>query len=553
MRLAGGAALVFLLSCLVSAFCFARYFEGGLSQEFCHYSEIGRNLLEGRGYRTAMVHPYTLAVLDRRGIPFEELAPVLDRFPAHAVLSAAAQAIVGSGDAAMAALSIFLLAACAAAVFAAGSLLFTPLEGLLAGLLFALDPSFQRGFVLWGLPDFGFCLAVLPASALACRGPAGRSKRRVTAYWLLAGASAGLAWLFRSNFMLWLPLFLWAAWKSSSSGPSGATPALACFCAGLAAASCPAWLYNLRWYGSLAPPTFAWNLAHHVAQDTYPLLSYREFPAADSLGHAAALARKFLFYLRLHIGDLPTMWQMHLILPAAILGFAGLCGPGRLRRMLEPRGTTARPPCADAPESRAGRLARLSVLMLGVQIPVFSLLRYEALGRHVSGRYFLWFAPVAFLLAARGAVLAGRSIGRPKLLPFSFLAANLALFSCFYASPQGRPAHPERLPVGRWPELRAAAKAAGPNGLVATNLPAQLAWYTGRRAVALPATPGELLALDRRHPVAAVLITRLPLGELVHTPAWLGLLDSPADLEAFRRAAGFRILADLGTSALLAR
>lgn len=515
--------LAFLLSVSVSGWSFLRHFEGGLSHEFCNYAEIGRNIISGRGLTTGMVYPFTLAVLDARGVPFEGSAPVLDRFPLHAYLAAGAEALGGAHDGSLAALSVLLLGLTAALTAAAGLLLFGPAEAVLAGTFVALNPSFQRAFVLWGQPDFGFSALVLGLTLLLALTEEGGPGR-----WLGIGALAGLAWLQRSNLSLWLPVFL--AWILLRRG--GAARA-AWFLAGAALCAAPALLYYRSWYGSFTPPTASWNLAHHVVVDTPPWLHYRVFEPFETLSsHGAALARKFLRFFWLHATSMPTWWQMTLVFPAAVLGGLEL---GREK------------------DSPARRWASLAGLMLLVQVLAFSFLRFETLGPRVGGRYYLWAAPAIFLVAAHAATVVGRRLGRPVLVPGVFAAAVLATFLHGLSGPQGRPAYPQGVPPARWPELERLKEETAPGALVATNLPGQVVWYAERPAVALPAEPEDLLRIHARHPVAALLVTRLRLGELEHTPAWRPLLSDPRRLESFAERGGWRVAADLGTSVLLVR
>ena len=56
----GVAAIIAGASSLaVSYRSIATYFEGGITWEFCQYAEIGRNLIQGKGFRT--LRPSTLA------------------------------------------------------------------------------------------------------------------------------------------------------------------------------------------------------------------------------------------------------------------------------------------------------------------------------------------------------------------------------------------------------------------------------------------------------------------------------------------------------------
>lgn len=523
------AAAAAAASLAVSFFSISRHFEGGVTWEFCHYAEIGRNLAEGRGYGTAMVPPYVLAWLDARGVPFDErtLAPVLDRFPLQAALSAAALRLAGGDDAAIAALAAGLLAACAAGTVLLGAALFSAEEGLAAGLLLAFNPSLQRAFVLWGLPDLAFLiLAAAAAGLLALEPPPAR--RAALLRGAPAGALAALAWLARSNLVLWLPLFAWALWR----GPAGARGARAAsFAAAFLAVSAPGWTYNLRWFGSVNPPTFAWNLAHHTVTDTPPWLAYGVVDAGTVLrDHLPELGRKFWRNLALYLRDFPALWQLHLAAPLAL--FAAW----KLSR--------------ERAGSPAGRWAALMAAMLAVQVLVFSFLRYEAFGPLVKGRYLLWFMPAALLLAARGGMELGRALGRPRTGLALSAALNLAWFLSHLAGPQGLAAYPGRVRPAAWPEIAAAAEATAP-GLIVTNLPGPVVWYARRAAVALPATPGDLARIAARRPVSAVLLSRLPIGELPQTPAWLPYAAAGAGGAELWKRLGFRVQRDFGTSLLL--
>lgn len=511
-----------LLSAAVSTWSLGRHFEGALTHEFCNYAEIGRNLVEGRGLKTAMVYPFTLAVLDERGELFDGLAPVLDRFPLHAALNALALVAGGEGDGGPAALSALLLGLLAAATAAAGLLLFGPVEAALAAAFVALNPSFQRAFVLWGQPDFGFAALVLALTLLVVL-----AKERGRGTWAAAGALAALAWLQRSNLLLWLPLFaLWLA--RGKGGPRR----LAWFAGAGALAAAPAILYYLAAWGSVSPPTVAWNLPHHVIVDTPPWLHYRVFSSWETLAyHAPALGRKVARYLWLQVAGLPGWWQMTLIFPAA------LAGGWLLRSKIGP----------------ARDWAALVGLMLALQLVAFSFLRFEVLGPWVGGRYYLWAAPALFLLAAHAAVAFGKRLGRPALVPALFAAANAALFARGLAAAQGAPAYPGGLHAADWPELAAVARVVGPGGLVASNLPGQVVWYARRPAVALPAEPEDLLRIDENHPIDALLLSRLPLGELANTPAWRPLLADPKALMDFAAKRRWALVRDFGTSVLFAR
>lgn len=517
------ALVLVVVSFSVSAYSFSRYFEGGISHEFCQYAEIARNVLEGRGFHTATVWTSTLAWMDSRGIPFsqEHLAPVMARFPLQSALTAGAMLLVGKTDAAPALLSVLMAALCAVATFVAGCVFFSPLEGFLAALLFVFNPSFQRGFVLWGLPDFGFCFLVLLTVTVLCWARDQAAAHRETPkLWAAAGLLSGLAFLQRENLLLWVPLFLWFVWQRGT----GSKKRFLMFCGGLGLGSAPGWIYNLRWFGGITPPAGAWNLLEHVVQDTSPWLSYREFSVAEAWPHMDLLANKFWHYLLWQLMDFPTLWQMHFLFPFLLVGAWGL---------------------------RKQPFVRLMGSMMLVQLIVFSFLRYETLGYYVKGRYILWFAPTAFLLSMRGASFVGEKLRWGRACPIGLAVLSLGFFGYFWSRPQGGARYPGGLRVQDWPELRASVDAAGPDGLIATNLPAQVTWYARGLSVALPATPADFLALDRQHAVTAVLISRLSPGELYNTPAWGELLGDSGSMKGFCQASHLIVLKDFGTSLLL--
>ncbi|OGS48293.1 MAG: hypothetical protein A3J79_08195, partial [Elusimicrobia bacterium RIFOXYB2_FULL_62_6] len=519
------AAALFLLSLSVSTWSIVRHFEGGLSHEFCHYGEIGRNIAEGKGYVTAAVYPATLAQMEQRSVEFEAHAPVLDRFPLYAYFTAAAVKLGGPNDTSVVLASAVTLALFACAAFALGLRFSGYWEGVLAGLLITLGPSFQRGFVLWGYPDLLFAALVVLEILLLARGAG--SEQKGVLYWAAAGFLAGAGWLCRSNLVIWLPLFALALWFYNKERRA---LSLAAYAAAAALAALPAALYNLHWAGSLSQPALAYGVAHYVVQDVFPLLSYKTFSAWDIIRtYPWALAQKSASQLVRLAGDLPTMWQMHLVFPLAVVG-------------------------AFSPKSSAARRGLLLMCaMFAVQALVFSVLRYEMLGAKVGGRYYLWAAPAFFLLAAAGIKRLAGFTSRPRLAGGALAAVLAGFYLWQLATPQGAPAHPAGLKAGQWPELAAAAEAAGPGGLIVTNIPAQAAWYGRRRAIGLPEDPAQLAAIARRYRVDAVLISRLGPGELTGTPAWLPVMRDQGALTALSRGLNLPKVTEFGTAVLFSR
>lgn len=519
------AAAAFLVSAAVSFLSASNNFGGGLSNEFCQYAEIARNIRQGKGMTTRMIYPGALALFDKHGIAFGEYNPVIDRFPLHAWTTAAAQSVFGESDSASLILSAIFLALLAAGTAIAAGLLMNAESALFAGLLIALSPSLQRGFLLWGLPDNGFAVLTLLSGGLVIYL---RAKKSVPAHWAAAGAAAGLAWLYRSNFLLWLPVFSVAAILPLGTGEGRGAKRLLWWLGGFLAAASPGLAYNIHHYGAVNPPTVVWNLADHLLSPLRPWLEYRTYSVAEALARPAALGAKWLSLLWFHIKSWPGLWQFHLVWPAAAWGALQLWrGRKKERTFFE--------------------AAALYLALLILQVAAFSFLRFETLGELAAGRYYLWFIPAAALLAAR-------AVRGLKAAPRRIYFAAALIFSVWWlASPQGPHAHPGGLYPGDWPELAAAAAAAGEGGLIATNLPGQIVWYSGRRALQLPAEPEDLEAIMRRHEVSAVLLTRLPLGEPGNLPGWKNIAEDPASLARFAGKNGFTRFKDLGTSLILAR
>lgn len=519
--------LVFAISSVISFWVEYKNYEGGISQEFCHYSEIGRNINEGKGFRTNVLFPSSLAILEsagKAGFP-EKSAPVIDRFPLHAYLTALFQKFLGINDEAQLMLSLFYLALLSAATAAAAAALWGAEAGFSAGLLIALAPAFQRGFLLWGLPDFGFALLTL-AAVFAFSGmlnAPGRSLEK----WFFAGIPAGLTWLCRSNFILWTPLFILGIIALLKEPFTRRLRFALFYLAGLVLAAFPGLYHNLKTAGDINPPTFAWNLSHLAVTLNLPWLEYKTFPVLEALKFPAALAKKWLFLFSSTAKAWPFMWQFYLIWPAAALGLAK-AWKNRER------------------DKGIFNLFFAFSAMLFLQIAVFCFLRFETLGSNSAGRYYVWFAPAAVLMAIYWTSCLKPVFGR------IFLAANIAVFAWWLVKPQGTPVHPLGLAPEKWPEIKAAAACSPQNGLVVSNISAQIAWYTGKRSVHLPVKPEDLLKISRKYKLSSVLITSLPVGELRNTPKWKAIIGDKERLDSFSRKLDMEFR-DMGTSVVLCR
>ncbi|MFC1679555.1 hypothetical protein ACFL2T_05035, partial [Elusimicrobiota bacterium] len=359
----GGVLLAFWLVVAIS-------FPGGLSFEFCHYGEIGRNLASGAGLRTGVLFPGEAAILKSRGVDLSEPAPVLSRFPLNSLLTGAAILVFGDGDHAVLAVQGALLAGTAATAFWVFSAFLSPPGALAAALLFSLSPSMLRGFALWGYPDLLFCLLLLVFHE--------RWLRRADP-WLL-GALAALCWLARPNFSLWLPVYAVHAVMAEGRSRETALRLAKVLGSALLVVS-PYVFYQARHYGAFLNPNLLWNLEQGViipegGWNYYRLFGYSDFGAEHIAGLLAKGGRGFWGFL----SSLPLLWQMGWLLPlAGIGGWAWWRGD----------------------RDRRGWLA-LHLALLAIQVAVFSFLRDETLGGRVAGRYYLWFGPTYCAAAVAG-------------------------------------------------------------------------------------------------------------------------------------------------------
>ncbi|MCG2725186.1 MAG: glycosyltransferase family 39 protein [Elusimicrobia bacterium] len=519
------AISVFLVSIIISTWVSYKNFEGGLSHEFCHYAEIARNIKAGKGFKTKMAYPSTLAIFKSNKISFEEYAPVIDRFPLHAFATAAAFALWGESDESVLALSILALGALSAATAIVGALIFGWQTGLAAGLIIALTPSFQRGFLLWGLPDFEFAIILLLSVFFLVSLITKKDSSKLK--WLLAGGVAAAAWLYRANFILWLPIFiLWIAVKADSLKKGIKQSSL--WLTGFLLVASPGIIYNFQNYSSLNPPTFAWNLAHMTITPNLPWLEYRQFSVLEILCQPLLLLKKWGHLFLSHLKVWPQMWQFHLIWPAAFISLFSVF-----------RNKNRKNPEFD--------FFALFCVMIVFQVMAFCFLRFETLGAHVWGRYYIWLAPATAILSSKWILSL-----RPYLRWIYFTAVFLFFLKWLLMAPVSK-VYPGNLPVEKWPEIEIAANCSSEKSFIAGNLPAQTAWYAGRKSIQLPVHPRELAEISKKYDIEAVLITRLSPGELYNLANWQILINNPEALKNFSKEMNLPFIINLKTSTLLCK
>ena len=514
MRRAWAAAGLFLGTLALGAGAYRVRFLGGETYEFCQYAEIASNLLDGKGFTTATFYPCTLAVFAARGAGIGETGPVVDRFPLQAGLAAAAEAVLGRRDAAVAAANVLAHAGWTALLFAGGAELVGAGPAFAAAALWALDPMMLVGFDLHGYPDVLFGLLFLALNLAFFRWLESEDRPGLA---FASGVLAGLCWLSRYSFALLAPAY--ALGPLFFARARGRSRELALAWAGAAAVALPWSAYNASILGGGSPPLLLWNLALNTIGGTLPWCDYRVYRLADFLhgAVAAALARKWLVYFAQFLHDLPKFWFAFPLFPWAVLGLW------------------------KAPPSRGRTFLRFGAALLFWTAFCFSFLRYEDLGL-MNGRYYLAFASFYLLAAAAGlGWAAGRRPGWAKAIWGAGLGLPLAYWLVLLPHLHGSMDHPSGRKVGDWPEI-VYLKEHPARGWVVTNLPTQLTWYAGLKTVSLPNLPPDIKRLQRDYPVDAVYVSFTRLGEWNNYPVWKSVKDGYAGgFERFCRELGFEV------------
>lgn len=487
------ALLLFAASLAVSHLCHALYFSGGQTFEFCHYAEISRNILQGRGFSTRTFWPAELAALGPAAPGRALDAPPLSRNPLFAYWSAFWMRLAGVNDYGMALGNMAALALWVVALYWTGLRLFDRRTALCSACLWLSLPILQAGYVQYGYAEllYGPMLLVLLVRLSESSADAALQTR---GHLLAIGALSGLAYLQRYSFALWLPLLL-------------ALPLLPGTRAGLKAA---AWLFcgfllpvlpwTLWWRLSVgaAPSLPALQLAEGVLSPA-PAMDYRLYTLWDlaSMDAFTALLSKAWQQFNRSLGDLPGMWNLELLFPfsaAALL-------------------------CASGPRKR---FALLALAFFGWQIAAFSFLHYENLV-FFGHRYSLWFSPILLLFAVRFLLDWTDKHGKALALIVLGLQLQMAASLYFLRYMDLRSAGPA-LDVSSLPELRYAKESLPEGARLLTNLPTQAAWYSDRPAVNIPNRIEDALAMIGRHRLGYLLLSAHPSGELGRFPEWIPVL-----------------------------
>lgn len=479
----------FALALAWTGWVYSSYFRGASTFEFGEYAEIGRNVLGGHGFTTRILYPSSVAALAERGLAGVEYAPVDHRFPLPALLSATGQAALG-GDLGPVAGTLLLFAVWVAFVYAAAERWLGRREAVLAAALFAAVPAGVKYFALFNLPDVAFGALLFAFHWALAELKPDASARRCAAL----GAYAGLLYLCRFNYWVWLPLHLAAVGWTAGKARAGA------FLGGFVLVAAP-------FAKSMATPDAAWNLAHGTVTAAQPWLDFKTYSTADVLAAAwPAVFWKALDRLHTLILEAPMLWQAQALSPFAVVG---------LMRW---------------PDGAARRFLGLSAAALVLQTLLFAPLRFDSWGLGVGYRYLYWACPLLVLLAVRGALAASESL--PARWRTPALAGWLALHASFLAPfythdlTSIHVKHPSGRPPRDWPEL-AWLRERGEG--VITNLPAQAGWYADVPAVALPNDPEDVVKIQAARPMRWLMVSTLNIGTLGDLPRWLDLLRPNLD------------------------
>ncbi|NLO91009.1 MAG: hypothetical protein GX410_03315 [Elusimicrobia bacterium] len=523
-RFAGFAAFfIFVIAGSAALLSAHRYFNGGQSYEFCHYSEIASNLLDGKGFVSASQTGGNLAFLDWRGRSPQGAGFEASRFPLQALLFAAMQAVFGRGDFAGLAAGALAHALWSAAVFVCGVLFFSPWAAFCAALLWALNPALTAGMVPGGFPDI---LAGLLCTLAGFGFIYGLQNAKGKKWFFGVGLLCGLAYLSRFTVEIFLPLFpifafRLAGWKRGLS-------LCAFMAAGALIALLPWFAYVLHMTGVMSPPLFWTQLAAHSITGPVPWHEYRLFGPQDfaSPGAATLLADKWLKNFVSLARDLPGFWFLYLAWP---LAFAFMFKTLAEKTVLRP-------------------LAAFYLAALLLQALGFSLLRHETLG-FMGGRYYLWLGPLVVLCACQFISEIKAAFAFPSGFLGLFAAANLSVYAYCYWKIEP----PSVLPVMEWAEVSWAHELP-PDSAVVSNIPAQVSWYAEKASISLPPLPENLPEILKKHEAGFLLLSPSAAGEQWNYPAWGGVARlEPQALSLLRESTGFELVRADGGALLFAR
>ncbi len=517
-----GSAFVVAFALMVS--------EGrmGVTFEFPEYADIAREVARGNGFSTHVLYPSVLAYADRAGVEAGPggAYPVLNRHPGFAFALAPFVAVLGADDLAVQVALAAFFASWILVSYLVLSRLLGPGESVAASLLLLANPAFVRFFVPGGYADILFATLTL-AFLYGASDLLGRDDRKPW-HWLALGLLGALCWHVRFNFSLILALTASAALLPRPDG--GRIAAAGALVGGYVLGMLPFETWQWITFGTTQSPPSLWNLLDGFPGYASPWSQYRTFGIDDVLANGnwhLLLSEKFPFYMAMTLRDLPVM----LLYVAAF--------PFFLVALLRGGGGPA-----------ARRFLLLSSACLAAMLVIMAFFRFENWtvpgAKHLSMRYYIWFAPVlaGFAVAGLQDLLSGRG-ARTRAAVVTFAAAVQVAYFAMYWNPLAEVYDVQGafgdLPVARAVERLQAEGTLSRDLPLMTNMPAQVAWYMDRPAIMLPRDPARVAELVAHHPVGGLLFTGLPMGEPGTNSAWMALFSDAARRDEYLARSGLEV------------
>ncbi len=520
------ALAVFLASLFISHICYLVFFSGGWTYEFSHYAEIARRFLNGGGLRTATFWPAELAYFKAAGVSIDPSAPLLFRYPAYALWCSFWMALVGINDYAMVLANMVAFACWSSVVYGGTRYLFGSRTAAWTAGIWIFWPSLQAGYVLGGFVDvlFGMEMSCLIFAFLWISKTPNLQENRNAVF---LGAGLALAYLTRTNLSLWIPLFLAIPFIASWRTPSRASLGIL---GGFLLLIFPWTVYRWSVFGTSAPGVLLWNLAEYTAVQGLPWMEYRVYTVYDFLDPITLgrIAFKGWSLFNRFLADLPTAWDLQIMMPFALLTL--------VRHPGEPR-----------------RFALLCTGMLLIELSVISFLRYQDLG-FMGNHHYLWLAPwpIAFgvdFFVRRLQKPWGRTVALVALV----VQAQFLAWSYMRTSSAMAP-HPSGKYIAQWPEMRYLRQQLPQDARIMTNAPSVVTWYAERTSINIPNRVADVKRMTLDWRIDYLLYLTHPIGEPQHYPEWNAAMHGAlGDPEKVFAQQGFKLLRRSDTSILFER
>jgi dolichyl-phosphate-mannose-protein mannosyltransferase len=466
------------------------------------YAVAGRHLARTGNLATTCILPDELQAARRRAPgPRPPPYPLLVGHPLVPLLNAAAFRLGGEhpdltlAPAAAAYLATVLCAAALAAAVAG------PWLGVIAAAAVALAPGVLH-YATEGLTELPFAACLTAGLWQLARLPARARPERAA---LALGLTLGIAHLARPVAAPLLPVWIAALLLAVPRG--GRTRALGLALGGFIPFALALALFKLASAGSPLADVARYNLLSHLAPAFEPVRIHRMLdppdPLAYLLSHPVAVMRKLTrFGPDIAVGVLAQ---------GGVLGALGLLHALRMVGRRDARGLGV-----GLAGSVVGLVALITISLPSRRYLVPLIAPLLALG---TVEAFALTQGAARRLGA-GARTALRAGAAAALLLAAITSAHPTLRTWRWAWPRGVRDRGE-FRESEWRAFGTAVAERLPAGtMVASDVPAWIAWYADRPAVLLPLAPADLARLAARAPVAAVVLSNEWLIDLRGEEAW---------------------------------